>query len=237
MDLLVEVPRQEPEALARLHRRPRQDDARHVATHEGVDGHRHREERLAGPGGADAEHHVVLVDGVDVPLLAHGLGRDPLLAGRHRDGVGEDRLDVGVLVAGEHPGGRAHFHGPHGRAGPHQLGQLGQGALGLLHLALAALQHHVVAARDDADFELGFERAEMVVVPPEQLRQVDVRRQRQAARDDGRVAQTIVPWAQSTTRAQPLPGPAGGRSSLMCSSLSRSGGTGAGACIRRSCAC
>jgi hypothetical protein len=47
-----------------------------------------------------------------------------------------------------------------------------------LHLPLVALQHHVVTTRNDAHFELGLEGAEVIVVPPEQLGEVDVRRQR-----------------------------------------------------------
>src|SRR6202035_341245 len=46
------------------------------------------------------------------------------------------------------------------------------------------------------------------------------------------IAPTRPDW-----RAQLLAVRAGGRSNRMCSSFSLSGGTGAGACIRRSCAC
>src|SRR5436853_339274 len=79
-----------------------------------------------------------------------------------------------------------------------------------------------MATGDDADVELRFQRAEVIVVAPEQLGQIDVGRQREAARDDGGFAQPLS-LSESITR--------------MCSSFSRAGGTGDGACIRRSCAC
>ena len=61
-------------------------------------------------------------------------------------------------------------HAPDGRARAHELRELGQRPLGLLHLPLVALQHDVVAAGDDADVELGLERAQVIVVAAEQLR-------------------------------------------------------------------
>src|SRR5207253_136167 len=76
--------------------------------------------------------------------------------------------------------------------------------------------HDVVAAGDDPDVELRLERAEVIVVTPEKREQVEVGGQRDPARDRG-----------SVTQRRELPSPSAfGRSSLMCSSFSRSGATG-----------
>jgi hypothetical protein len=74
--LLREVSRQEAELLARLHRRPGEDDALHAPSLERRDRHRHRQVCLSGPGRADAEHDVVPANGVHVPLLGQALRRD-----------------------------------------------------------------------------------------------------------------------------------------------------------------
>ena len=76
IDLLVEVARQEAELLPRLDGRTREDDASDFLLAQRVDGHRHREVRLAGTGRADAEGDGVLADRVDVVLLTGGLGTD-----------------------------------------------------------------------------------------------------------------------------------------------------------------
>ena len=97
---------------------------------------------------------------------------------------------------------RPHLARPQRRARADQLGQLGQRALGPLHLALVALEHDVVAAGHDADVELGLERAEVVVVAAEEVAQIDVGGERQSARDGGRFAQRLsFPAPESTTRS------------------------------------
>ena len=69
VDLLLQIARQEPELLAGLDRRPRQDDARHALREQIRDGLRHREIRLARAGRADAEHDVVLIDRFEIAPL------------------------------------------------------------------------------------------------------------------------------------------------------------------------
>ena len=217
MHLLVEVAGQEAQPLARLHGRPGEHDARDLALHERRHRHRHRQERLAGAGGADREDHVVAADGVDVALLPERLGRDQLLAGRHRDGVAEHRLEVGLGVGGDHAHRRPHLAAADRRPRAQQLGQLGDRALGPAHLALVALEHDVVAAGHDAHVQLGLEGAEVVVVAAEQLAQIDVGGERQAAGGrGGRLAQRLsLTGPESTMRVAALTGgappPAGRR--------------------------
>jgi hypothetical protein len=68
---------------------------------------------------------------------------------------------------------------------------LHQGFLALAHLTLGALEHDVVTPGHDLDIEVRFERAKMVVVPPQQMAQVDVRGERNPARDRGGFAQLL----------------------------------------------
>ena len=74
--LLLQVARQEPELLARLDRRPRQDDAAHLLGDEVAHRLRHRQVGLAGAGGPDAEHDVELLDGVEILALVDALRVD-----------------------------------------------------------------------------------------------------------------------------------------------------------------
>src|SRR5207244_12506915 len=85
-----------------------------------------------------------------------------------RDRVVADRLEVRLLVVRQHPQRRAHLHRAYWGAGADELGELDERTLGLPDLAFVSLEHDVVAARDDADIELVFQRPEMVVVAPEE---------------------------------------------------------------------
>jgi hypothetical protein len=72
IDLLREVAREEPEALARLDRRPHQHDALHRVALERVHRAGDREVGLAGAGRPDAEGHVVAEDVAEVVALVRG---------------------------------------------------------------------------------------------------------------------------------------------------------------------
>ena len=76
VDLGLDVAGQEAEPLAGLDRGPGEDDPLHLAFGQRRGGHRHREEGLAGAGGADAEGDRVAADRVDVALLVERLRRD-----------------------------------------------------------------------------------------------------------------------------------------------------------------
>ena len=98
--LLLQIAGQEAELLAGFDRRPRQDDAADLLGEQVADGLRHREIGLAGAGGADAEHDVVLLDGVEIAALVGRLRRDPRLAGLPQLAVFEEviaQVDRAVL--------------------------------------------------------------------------------------------------------------------------------------------
>ena len=76
VDLGGEVAGQEAQPLAGLDRGPGEDDAVDLLGLQRLHRHRHRQPRLAGAGGADAEGDHVVADGVDVALLARRLGAD-----------------------------------------------------------------------------------------------------------------------------------------------------------------
>ena len=109
----MSVPGQESEPLARLDGRAGQDDPLDLLALQRLHGLRHREVGLAGSGRADAEDDRVLVDRVDVVLLAERLRADALAAAR------EDRLAEHLGRAArrrlEDPRGRRHVAPARGR--------------------------------------------------------------------------------------------------------------------------
>ena len=88
------LPGRKPEPLAGLDRRAGEDDALDLLLHQRADGQRHGQVGLAGARRADAEHDVVVADGVDVALLRQPLGRDGPRAPGDQDGVREDVAQV-----------------------------------------------------------------------------------------------------------------------------------------------
>ena len=77
VDLRHQVAGQEAEPLAGLDGRAGEDDPLDLLGLQRLDGHRHRQPRLAGAGRADAERDDVVGDGVDVALLAGRLRAGP----------------------------------------------------------------------------------------------------------------------------------------------------------------
>ena len=69
IDLLAQVAGQEAQPLARLDRRPRQDDPVDAAAHQQVDRGGDREIGLAGAGGPEAEDQLVLAQRLDIGRL------------------------------------------------------------------------------------------------------------------------------------------------------------------------
>lgn len=72
VDFFTEVAGQEAEPLAGFDRGPGQDDAIDFLALEQLRGLRHREPGLAGAGGSDAEHQLVLLQRADVGILCGG---------------------------------------------------------------------------------------------------------------------------------------------------------------------
>jgi len=110
-------------------------------------------------------------------------------------------LEVRLLVVRQHPQRRAHLHRAYRGAGADELGELDERTLGLPDLAFVSLEHDVVAARDDADIELVFQRPEMVVVAPEEGEQLDVGGEGDSSRDRGGFAQLLGSLPKCITRA------------------------------------
>ena len=106
VDLGHEVAGQEPEALTGLDRRAGEDDAVDLLGLEGLHRHGHRQPRLAGAGGPDAEGDDVVADGVDVALLAARLGAHAAAPGRPQH-LGGEHLGR-TLVGAHHLDGASH---------------------------------------------------------------------------------------------------------------------------------
>jgi len=100
-----EIPGQKPQRLARLHRRPGQDDPAHLALAEGRDRHGHGEVGFSGAGRPDAENDVVVADRFDVFLLRRALGGDRTLFGGDVHRVQEDVLQLDAVIPAQHPRG------------------------------------------------------------------------------------------------------------------------------------
>ena len=129
VDLLVERAGQEAEPLARLDRRPGQDDPVDLLGLQRLHRLGHRQVGLAGAGRADAEDDGVLVDRVDVALLAQRLGAD----GAPAPGEDVERQHLGGPLGGallEHADGAPDGVGGQRLALLDQLEQLGEEALG-----------------------------------------------------------------------------------------------------------
>ena len=147
IDLREHVAGQEAEPLAGLDRGAREDDARDRAVVQRRDGERHREVRLAGAGGADAERHGRAADRIDVALLVERLGRDLLAAVTPDDVVQDvDRAALGVEHADDGVDGLL----PDGQALLDQPRELLQEQADLCYGRVTAFGDDLVAAQRDA---------------------------------------------------------------------------------------
>ena len=103
VDLLGQVPGEEAQALAGLHRRAHQQDPAYPIRLQGLHRRGHREVGLAGPRRAHAEADVVVGDGVQVGLLIGSAGPHQAAAGldddlrQACDGLLDKGLDPGLL--------------------------------------------------------------------------------------------------------------------------------------------
>src|SRR5205814_6824318 len=80
IDFLLQRARQKSQPLTRFHRGARQDDAVYLLGKQRAHGHGYGDVGLPGSAGADAEHHVVLLDLFHVAFLTGVLRRDLLFA-------------------------------------------------------------------------------------------------------------------------------------------------------------
>ena len=175
---------QEPEPLARLDRGPRQHDAVHLAVLQRLHGLGHREVRLAGAGGADAERDGVPVDRVDVVLLARRLGADGAAAAREdveREDVGRPRR----RRRREHRDGAGHDVGRQRRAARRPSRPARRPAATTSATSpTGPARRDLVAAHVDVDAgEAGLDGAQHLVAQTEQLDHRDVGRDADAVLD------------------------------------------------------
>src|SRR5471030_1498662 len=80
VDFLLQGPWQKAQTLAGFHGGARQDDARDLLVDQRGDGHGNGQIRLAGAGGADADHQVIALDGLQIAPLVDGFRRQHFLA-------------------------------------------------------------------------------------------------------------------------------------------------------------
>ncbi len=173
IDLFLQRSRQKAQALARLDRRPRQDDAAHALGVQRRNGHRHGQIGFARTRRPDAEHHVVLFNGVNIAALVHALGLDLALAKRS------------LLARLSHPpqgcGGVGHHHAQHGAeigvrkflASAAEVVEVGKDLLSAHHVPGGALKLHGIRLQIDIYVEAAFQHLQVFVANAEEL--LDVR--------------------------------------------------------------
>ena len=166
VDLRHQVAGQEAEALAGLDRGAREDDAVDLAARQRGDGHRDRQERLAGAGRADAEGDRRAADRVDVALLVDRLRRDLEVAVAPHD-VLEDL--GGRLALVEHARHRLDRGRPELVPARHQRGQLAHHGGRGLHRVGVAVERDDVPAQEDRAVQVLLERAQDLVLRAGQL--------------------------------------------------------------------
>jgi hypothetical protein len=180
VDLLLHVAGQEAQALAGLHRRADEDDAVHLLRAQRRHRRGHGEVGLAGARGADAEHHLVLLQRLQVQRLrrrarAHGLAvervarRTVVRLGQPHAGLAVPVALVPVVpVAARLPQRRGDVRLLDDLAALGQLDQFLEHAHRRLHLVLVAGHAQRAVAKRDADGDLAFDLADIRVVVPQE---------------------------------------------------------------------
>ena len=160
-DLLLQLPRQESERLARLDRGTGEDDAADLLRLEGGDRLGDGEVGLAGTGGSDAEGDIVGVDGPHVIALGFRLGKDRRLARGALDPLVVEFLDGGFDLsrdpllgntAGMAEGEEEFIATDHASEGGH-LAELGEDRRRLGNSVGLALDPHPSVAAGDVNME------------------------------------------------------------------------------------
>src|SRR4029453_3664707 len=167
--LLCQITGQEAQLLARLHCRPRQDDAGERVLHTLPDGHRHAEGRLPRTRRTYTEDDVEVPDGIDVRLLVDALRRDGALVRGDEDRVEEDVLQARGAVAREDAERVLHVGEVDGVALLEEAVELRQRAASQLAGDGIAVNDEGSVADLDAHAQLALEKLHVLVVVPEQL--------------------------------------------------------------------
>ena len=170
-DLFLQVARQKAERLAGLDGGAGEDDARDLLLFQRGDGHGHGEVGLAGAGGADAEDHVVGLDGLEVGALAGGLRDDRrTLRARRGSCVSSSSSRLGFVRLGDGAERVEKLVLADGHAALPRAVELLEDAPRLLDAIRLALDAQPAVARGHADFERLLERLEQrEIVPVERL--------------------------------------------------------------------
>src|SRR5688572_3566960 len=178
VDLFLEVAGQEAEALARLDRWPRQDDAIDRSLRQHRDRDRDRQIGLAGTGGADAEHQLLVVQHADVFRLRRRAWRDQALLGLDRGAVAEvagaEQVWLRTIVAARgvilprQADGGIDVVLVEMLAALQALIEAGQDLPCDGDAVLGAGDDELVAARDHRDAQLPLQPGQMLVMLPEQ---------------------------------------------------------------------
>ena len=148
-----QVAGQEAQALAGLHRGAGEDDPVHLPAAECGNRRRHGQVGLAGAGGAHADGHGVLQDGLHVFLLAHGLGLDGLALGGDAHHVPGHLLHLVVVALADEGDEIAHLLLVDGLPLCGKQKQTVYSPASLLHLLGLAGDFELGVAIGDADVE------------------------------------------------------------------------------------
>ena len=147
VDLLREVARQKSELFAGLDRRAAEDDALDALLNQRRSGHRHREVRLAGARGTDAEREIVRPDGLDVVALSRRLRHDRTPSRRDENGLVEQIDERRVRVRAKRTDRARDVVRADLVAASGHLGSVAQEAVRELHALVAARHVNDVAAQ------------------------------------------------------------------------------------------
>jgi len=173
IDLLLQVPGQEPERLARLHRRTRQHDPPHALPVQRVDRHRHGEVRLARPRRPDRDDDVALDHRGQVRLLPGRLRLDDLLRPPDPDLAVLQPAERVSLVGLQRPVVARHVVGVEPRPRLDQLDQVLHQHGGAIDRLRLALDPQLPAAHDEPGAARGLDPFQVLVVGPEEGQLID----------------------------------------------------------------
>src|SRR5581483_5575801 len=173
IDLLREVARKKPQALARLDRGAHENDALDRVALEGIHGARDREVGLAGPRRADREGDVVLQDVLDVLALARRAAAQVAAAREQRRVLGLAAARVGAELD------QSELHVVDGEPALRVAVEFLQGFGGARRLAGRAAHGEALAAPRDGHVERGLDLPQVLVERPAQVREPLVVERRQ----------------------------------------------------------
>ena len=164
----VHIPRQEPELLARLDRRSRENDAAHFLLHESADCHGHGQVGLTCAGWADADHDVVRLDGFDIGFLRRRFRRNETFFSDDRRRVGEELFDRGLGTLPERAQGMSNVVRLEDHSVVDQGGEFREDAFRVASGIYRTVEGEFFSASRETHTEVFFDQLEVPVVVTEQ---------------------------------------------------------------------